>query len=402
MRRASCDDQFEDCTISKCCADHGFKCIYVTGWFSQCRDSPPPPPITMAGFKVDKYKLNWEAKGSRFFKDWKFFTDDDTGGTAALPSSMLKAVRNGVIGISDEGNRAILRAGTRTGKKFKRHGIKIGTKKKWGHFLMVMRFQHLPFGCGVSPSIYTQAAGKTWPKGGGLDLLSYSNNFETFTSFHTTSKCILNEKDVNKFMQMKDAHGTDDKSEFNCHSEVCDKCTKSSSGCAPNVAPFRTGKDWAKNPGVLAVQRARGFIKVFYIPEDKIPNDLKEEAPLPEWWDQFMISYYPFAPSGDDCADDKHIMEKQRIMLSINFCGSNGSPSWADSSECRKEGPLFSKTRSRKKKKHVCRAVDPAEEHAPDEDCCTRFIDDHKGKFYTDTYLKNKAFFDIDWIKVFT
>ena len=49
---------------------------------------------------------------------------------------------------------------------------------------------------------------------------------------------------------------------------------------------------------MIAAEWTRDFIKVFYFPEAEIPADLVAgEAPQPDTWDRWILSYYPFAAS---------------------------------------------------------------------------------------------------------
>lgn len=403
-----CVPKWGDCSGNNCCADAdaGYTCMNVTVWFSQCRNAPPKPPIELAGFKLIRYTLDTEARGHDFFNHFKFITEDSSHGSAEYVSTMDEAVEKGVVGFDDR--KAILRAGGRTGRDFKRSSFKIGTTKSWKHFLMAVKFDHVPWGCGVRPSIYTEGVGLPWPYGGQMDIMQHTNTLESFTNFKTAAKCKLKGGEVNRFKQMFDLNNAENNfDEYNCQSSFSDNGTEV--GCAPNVKPLRTGKEWAGEPGIIALQRAPKFAKVFFIPQAEIPRDLVLNHPKPEYWDKFMISYYPFGPSGDMCPNADEVMGPQRIMLSLGFCGDQASKLWGTSKHCPKHGPQYNELATLaqedinvEREPRQCRAINPTEENSPEQDCCTQFIDDADGKYKANPYLKKRAFFSISWLRVYT
>mmetsp|Transcript_63053 Transcript_63053/g.103456 ORF Transcript_63053/g.103456 Transcript_63053/m.103456 type:complete len:172 (+) Transcript_63053:3-518(+) len=151
-------------------------------------------------------------------------------------------------------------------------------------------------------------------------------------------------------------------------------------GCAPNKW-MKSAQNWANSPGVLATQWTEDFIKLFYIPEYEIPQDIKDEVPKPEDWDRWLFSYYPL--SGTSCQ-----IAAQKLMMQINFCGDWAGKVWSLDGNC-------------KYKVQNCRAVDPLREYAPQEDCCTKFIWDPDNRYGTDQYLQQRAYFNISYIKIF-
>jgi len=299
---------------------------------------------------------------------------------------------------------AILRAGSQSKYKHKRMTAKIGTKKAWKHFLAAIRFTHVPWGCGVWPAFFSIGTGVPWPDGGEMDILEYVNDDQGgMTSFHTSKQCKLDPDEVNKYGHMPDINQpANNGSNYNCLTRYCANCT--ALGCAPNVMPLHTGPQWANRPGVLAMERAASFTKIFYIPDGSVPQGFAEGKVNPEEWDRWVVSYYPFG-SSSGCPDADNIMSPQRFIMNIAFCGDWASKVWGNSPACHDLGLSYNHTATRKKlrvSKDQCRAVDPLAEYAPEEDCCTQFIYDGEGEHHAEEYLRERAFYNITWFKVFT
>lgn len=323
------------------------------------------------------YKLNWQAAGQSFFDGFNFEWQDDNHGAAEYLDKG-PATSQGVA--EAHPSHAILRAGATSAQyKYKRASAKIATTRTWKYFLTAMRYSHLPYGCGVWPAFWTRAPGASWPDGGELDILEYVNESPQQTSFHTgnSNRCKLNAAEVNRCGQMPDAN----RMNYDCVTAYPHKL-----GCAPNMRPLMTGEQWARRPGVIAVEWTETFLKVFYLPDGEAQREFAGDAPQPDAWDRFIISYYPFTKS-NDCPNPADILAAQQLVLNINFCGDWASKVWKDST-------CSGRTNS-------CRAVDPLSEYAPAQDCCTQFIFDGDKKHGSDMYLKERAYFNISWIKVY-
>merc|ERR1711920_240144 len=163
-------------------------------------------------------------------------------------------------------------------------------------------------------------------------------------------------------------------------------------------------------PGIIAMQRTRGYAKLFFIPEQEIPEDFANDEPKLESWDQWLISYYPFAASEANhpgsCENPEQIMTAQRFVFNIAFCGDWASKVWGSSPSCAsKVGPKYVDSNVSLPSSEVatqCRAVDPQAEYSPQQDCCTRFITDEADTWGANEYLLQRAFFNISWMKVYT
>lgn len=377
-----CNDECSK--YGNCCSDFGSTC-YSKGQDetdetdetdeSQAPATPGPSvtPVTPGPATTplphSKYRLVWRAEGEDFFSKFNFLWDDPNHGSAQylIPP---QAEQEGVV----EATRhwAILRAGRRSPQyKYKRMTARIETKASWKNFLSIFKFSHVPYGCGVWPALFTLADHGQWPNGGELDMLEYVNMDVSKASFHTGGSCTLDSSKVNEYGNMPDRNEMN----YDCVTNYPDRL-----GCAPNKW-MKSAQNWANSPGVLATQWTEDFIKLFYIPEYEIPQDIKDEAPAPEDWDRWLFSYYPL--SGTSCQ-----IAAQKLMMQINFCGDWAGKVWSLDGNC-------------KYKVQNCRAVDPLREYAPQEDCCTKFIWDPDNRYGTDQYLQQRAYFNISYIKIF-
>jgi len=330
-----------------------------------------------------KYSLDWLSSGSSFFDDWEYLEWDANHG-AAQYLDREQANAEGVTAAHD--THAILRVGAR-GLPGKRKTAKVRSKKSWKYFLTAIRFTHVPFGCGLWPSFWTHASGIHWPEGGELDVLEYVNDIASQTSLHTGvgNKCNLDGGQVNKAgcPVMPDLNGMN----YDCTTDYPSKL-----GCAPNTLPLQSPAEWNLHPVTFAIEWTEDFIKIFKIPDDQLPEDLVEDDPKPDTWDQWLISYYPLAATGGpDCPDPANVMAAQQLILNIGLCGDWAGKIWSMSATCNSmHGPASG-----------CRAVDPLLESDSENDCCTQFVEDRNGTFGADEYFSTRAYFNMSWVKVF-
>lgn len=362
----SCQCTEQCAQYGNCCSDFGATCSKepetTQTWTTTGGWSPPSTPMPST------YRLTWKAQGRDFFNQFNFLWDDPNHGSAQylVPP---QAEEEGVVEATS--NWAIIRAGRRSPQyKYKRMTARVESKASWKNFLSIFKFSHVPYGCGVWPALFTLANQGEWPNGGELDMLEYVNMDVSKASFHTGGSCTLDSSAVNQYGSMPDRNRMD----YDCVTNYPDRL-----GCAPNKW-MKSAQSWAHSPGVLATQWTDKFIKLFYIPEHEIPQDIKDEAPHPEDWNRWLFSYFPLS---DSC-----YVAAQKLMMQINFCGDWAGKVWSADGSCNQ-------------KVHNCRAVDPLKEYAPQEDCCTKFIWDPHNEYGTDQYLRERAYFNISYIKIF-
>eukprot|EP00931_Biecheleriopsis_adriatica_P095596 TRINITY_DN6918_c0_g1_i1.p1 TRINITY_DN6918_c0_g1~~TRINITY_DN6918_c0_g1_i1.p1 ORF type:complete len:949 (+),score=193.58 TRINITY_DN6918_c0_g1_i1:129-2975(+) len=340
------------------------------------------------------YDLTWQAKGRSFFDDFKFLEagDDGTHG-ATVYVEKDEAIKDKLVEAHD--THAILRTGGRGSWLYKRKSVSLHSGKMWNpsdYFLVAMRFTHLPRGVGIWPAFWTKAPGFKWPLGSELDIMEWANGAENKASLHVskTTPCKLDPHPVNKC-------GAFPESNQNAGYDCVTDYYSGKIGCGPNRKAHAklTGQYLNQHPGVLAAEWTTEYIKVFYIPEDEIPDDLSNEHPRPATWDKFIHAYFPLEESDRNtpgsCQNRKDAFKPQEIVLNIGLCGDWAGMTWA-SNEKVEEDVMTAKLHSLKCKNDVFQ---------PADDCCTQFMWDDGDKFGVSDYLAKHAFFNITWLKVF-
>jgi len=334
------------------------------------------------------YSLAWAAQGANFFDDWNFGEQDFTNG-AVRYVNRSEATQDKLT--QAFGNHAIVKPGVieQDDKGARRKSIRLSTEKSWTYFLVAMKFSHTPFGCGVWPAFWSNGASGNWPRTGELDILEYWNNAKSEVSFHTAiSEADGCKLDKAQLKQKGCPHFADVNNKlmpwlaYDCQTDYSTFPPRL--GCAPTSDQHtpKTGEEFANNPGVMAAEWTKEYIKVFYIPEAEIPEDLESGSPQPDNWDKYIISYYPFAASekahpGSCNLTGQGVSSAQSFVLNIELCGGRGSL----------EFPFgcngFSTCRNK--------------QYAGPGDCCTEYMTDDKKS--AEALAKN-AFFNISYVKV--
>merc|ERR1712194_244735 len=153
------------------------------------------------------------------------------------------------------------------------------------------------------------------------------------SSFHVgkVNKCVLDASEVNKPGCPK---FVDAEYNFTGHYD-CVTDYPEHIGCAPNKLPLMSGEGLANRPSVVAAEWTKDFLKIFMIPVPELPTDLASDAPKPDSWDKWLVSYYPFAASEknnpDSCPNPAGLLKAQQIVLSLGFCGDWPSKVWVNS-----------------------------------------------------------------------
>jgi len=349
-----------------------------------------PSALLRSAETVPVYRLDWAAEGSSFFDGWSFETEDATHGAVSY-LDRASALESGVAQAFD--SHAILRTGGRSkNETLKRDSIRLQSERGWDDFLLVMKFTHVPYGCGLWPAFWLFGQDKPWPEAGELDILEWVHDIPQQTSLHTahSNRCKLDASLMEKYPTMPDLN----KGGYDCETDYL----AGKRGCAPNKLPVVTGEFFNEQRGVIAVEKTSEYAKVFHIPEAELPADAESTSPRPESWEKWVISYYPFAESEarvpGSCPEPAKVMTDQHIILNIELCGDWGSPTWGVSEQClNKVGPSFPSE---------CGIFDPRTHPGGFErDCCTQFIMDKDGKYGTDDFLRENALFNISFLRVF-
>ncbi|CAE7542361.1 unnamed protein product [Symbiodinium natans] len=329
--------------------------------------------------KPSDMRLSWRASGRDFFEQFTFVTQDDTHG-AHKYLNFHDAVRHGVIGATSHGSIFMKIGGIEpTGDPYapyKRHSVMVHSNYAWqpqDGMLVVMKYNHVPWGPSIWPAFWLMNSDKVWPDGGEFDIMEFANDEASKITFHTDKNCMLDPRKVGQCMQGKKMGGS---GPMNCNTNYW----KNLFGCRPRQVQ-RTGEWFAKNPGVFAANWDADGITVFHIPNHEIPADLKADKPHPETWGKWAVAYLPYV--GHTCHKD--LAGPQEIVMNIALCGDWAGNAWFRSGAARTTG--FS---------HGCRA----DIGKPYEDCCTKYATSHDGRI--DHMFRNQAYFDIDYMKVFT
>uniref|UniRef100_A0A7S0FNA9 GH16 domain-containing protein n=1 Tax=Pyrodinium bahamense TaxID=73915 RepID=A0A7S0FNA9_9DINO len=317
------------------------------------------------------YDLRWKAEGRTFFDDWQFLTRSETHG-AEYYLNKTDAFQAGVVYASDHG--AIVRVGDQI-MPFKRRSVMLHSAQAWRPdrgFVLAMKYRHLPYGAGIWPAFWLMNSDYLWPRGGELDILEFANDEGNKVSFHTSQNCSLNRRKLEECM--KNREGVDSDVKAACYTNY----TSNELGCWSQQIR-RTGKWFAENPGVIATAWDASGVSVFHIPEAEIPIDLRSDMPSPNSWSKWLIAFLPF-----DAASCIDIAKPQEIVLNIALCGDWAGGAWWKSHEARSTG-------------FVPPYCIPGNVKEPATDCCTIFMSHPT----SEKYLKTRAYFDIEYIKVF-
>ena len=320
----------------------------------------------------DDYKLAWSAEGETFFDDWQFINKSETRG-AEWYLNKTEAFHQGVVFASKAG--AMMRVGEQV-QPFKRRSVMLHSAQAWRPdvgFIVVMKYKHVPYGPGVWPAFWLVNSDTGWPKGGELDILEYANDDTNKVSFHTDKRCKLN---VDRMLECsKDIKDITKEMIASCYTNY----TGNELGCMPPQVR-RTGEWYSENPGILALLWDASGISYFHIPESEIPADLSSNHPQPNTWkSEWRMAFMPF-----DAQSCIGIARPQEIVLNIAICGDWAGSGWFKCEECRATG-------------YVPDYCIPAHVTEPATDCCTLYVSNPSAE----EPLKTKAFFDIDYVKVF-
>eukprot|EP00439_Symbiodinium_sp_Y106_P058177 s144_g8.t1 len=313
--------------------------------------------------KPSNMRLSWRASGRDFFQQFTFVTQDDTHG-AHKYLNFHDAVRHGVIGATNHGSVFMKIGGIEpTGEwiaPYKRHSVMIHSNYAWhpqDGFLVVMKYNHVPWGPSIWPAFWLMNSDKVWPDGGEFDIMEFANDEASKITFHTDKNCLLDPRKVGSCMRGKRMGGS---GPMNCNTNYW----KNLFGCRAFAA------SWDEDG-----------ITVYHIPNHEIPADLKEDKPRPESWGKWVVAYLPYV--SHTCHKD--LAGPQEIVLNIALCGDWAGNAWFRSGSARSTG--FT---------HGCRA----DIGKPYEDCCTKYATSHDGRI--EHMFRNQAYFDIDYMKVYT
>ncbi|KZV99653.1 hypothetical protein EXIGLDRAFT_724659 [Exidia glandulosa HHB12029] len=139
---------------------------------------------------VVAYDFVKEYSGPNFFSDWDFFGSWDNltlGDTNWVNAT--DAWGHNLISVNQAGNVVITVDQGNVDWNFKRDAVRITTQDTYNlGTLWIFDVYHIPWGCGVWPSIWTM--GPDWPQGGEIDIIEGINRQPANQiAVHTSSGC---------------------------------------------------------------------------------------------------------------------------------------------------------------------------------------------------------------------
>jgi len=316
-----------------------------------------------------QYYLNWEANASNFFKDWTFVTHDPSWG--AVNYLKREDAKSGGL-LETYQDHVVIRTGAlRNGK---RDSVRIQTNKAWNPhdgFLVAMKYRHVPYGAGVWPAFWTMCSDYVWPKGGELDILEFANDQPNLMTFHTLGDCAVSSP---KLQQCTPPYyALYDSIWMSCDTDY----SHQKNGCKPPQKRYN-GDIFNSHPGTMVAEWNDQNIKIWHFPAGTEPADLFTGAPRPATWDPTHLqTWFPF----EDHSCKGLAFGKQELVINTDLCGQFAGNTWELS-------PLSFLTGYRTFYGN-CKSG---------QDCCEKWIQDPRSA----QYLRDYAFWDIDWIKVFT
>jgi len=320
------------------------------------------------------YELAWKAQGANFFDDWTFVTEDMVHGAHQF-TTRSEAIAQGIISADSHSARlgvGGLRAPSRPDEAYKRYAPHIRSNKAWDpkkSFVVAMKYNTVPNGCGVWPGFWTVNSDEVWPAGGELDIMEYQNYEASKVSFHIGSHCHLDNHKIGRCLP-KHSHGP---GPSDCYTSYFHNAY----GCRPRQHQ-RRGDEYAKIPGVIAAQWTPESVVVYLFPDDEIPQDLLDDKPSPDSWAPFVVAYLPFSRPCDQIAP-------QEVVLNVQLCGDAAGGPWAKSWCARNTWTQASMGQCHAGLSEL-------------GDCCTQWVTNPA----QESYLKSKAMFNVSWVKVFT
>ncbi|KAF3917379.1 hypothetical protein ABW21_db0203381 [Orbilia brochopaga] len=193
--------------------------------------------------------------------------------------------------------------------------VKLLSKQRYTQGLFIFDIEHVPYGCGTWPAIWTSDPDpNVWPNNGEIDIVEAVNqgNKGNQMTLHTTDGC-----------QMRNVKR---KQSGTVLSTNCLNSTNYNMGCATSGPISSYGEAVNRGGGgIYAMEWRSAGIRMWFFPRDKIPNNIKaalgmthsetDVKPDPSTWDVATADF----PS-TKCDIDKHFHDHQ-IIINISLCG---------------------------------------------------------------------------------
>jgi hypothetical protein len=212
-----------------------------------------------------------------------------------------------------ENNTVVISVDTTNITPAGRNAVRLQSNKNWNYGLFVLDFLHLPTGCGTWPAWWFNGP-DPWPTGGEVDVVEGVNKqTATQSTLHTTEGCTMATEHQNVFSGEWVA-GMNGQPAANCFINAPNQWENQGCGVLGPAnsygAPANTGKG-----GVYAMEWTSDYIQMFYFPRNRIPADLRSNAPIPSNWG---LPYVKF-PLSARCPSSK--FSNLNMILNTDFCG---------------------------------------------------------------------------------
>ncbi|RDA85422.1 hypothetical protein CP532_1538 [Ophiocordyceps camponoti-leonardi (nom. inval.)] len=252
-----------------------------------------------------RWQLDDVYDASNFFDKFDFYTGRSGDGGYARFVDRSEAFRKGLIYSDQEGihmgpdSRSTLNSPCHRNGSPGRDSVRIESKSRYNHGLIIARFNHLPrMNCGFWPAFWTY--GRDWPYDGEVNLLEgYNLNSWNQPGFRTGRKYRSDQCLLRPVPQRQSAA---------IYSETCTR----EGGCY--AADARAFTDHTAG-GIFAMEWTREFIKLYRWRPGSEPRDINSDQPDTSRWGTPMVYLL-----NSDCDIDDHF-SNQRIVLSLDFCG---------------------------------------------------------------------------------
>ncbi|KAK7048542.1 glycoside hydrolase family 16 protein [Favolaschia claudopus] len=267
------------------------------------------------------YNLQQDLSGNNFFSGFKFnesATDPNNFGNVHFLSDT--AANAAKLTYVDGNGRAIIKVDNTTNgagdPNFGRNTVYLMSKEMMNMgSLLIFDANHIPFGCSVWPSLFTQ--GQSWPEQGEIDIIENVN-------LATDNRFSLHVGDPNCNQPISVASNQTGKISTakgdlsNC--TVTPATGENTIGCVTTeTKPNSYGSGFAQQGGgVFATLWDESGVVFWYFPRDSVPKDISvdNKTPNPSTWGK-ASAWYP----ASSC-DPSKAFGPQIITLYIDICGA--------------------------------------------------------------------------------
>lgn len=258
--------------------------------------------MSLVNAKQSHYQLIDKWTNINFFDNVDFFTGADPTNGFVKYVDRSYALAHNMISTGKDAN-ILMKVNNYSLAPNGRESVRVSSKRKIGHGLVLVDMLHLPIGCGSWPSIWFY--GPNWPNNGEVDIIEGINDSQyNQINLHTTPGCDFAGIAQNQTYVMRNT---------NCTSNGGDDAF----GCASMGPDGSFGpKINEQKGGVYAFQFEKDYIRIWIWPREEIPVDVLRGIPNPSNWG-IPVSHFPF---GHHCPAKK--FNDLTMVINTSFCGN--------------------------------------------------------------------------------